>query len=382
AALQSVTQRVEELAAALQSEQQKHHDAIQSVEQQLAELRARLSEPPRAPSEHEVPSSADLMEDTLPEVNLVNGSMNAWAKALKIHILGTVHQELEAFKDQHLLDLRSCNESVKHLELTMGHVSQELNQLLQKVGGSQAAGSPSGPNRTIPFDSILCSAKTTLEGAFLEYRDDDEELLARGHRISRISRDESVVSMATLEGGAESTVTCTPQEITGPVTARGPAAPETGMTTPQPPWPQQGMYLLKDTPQRDHPRYLAMQWTPPSTSQTCSQAPTWHLARRSLPVQRMAGGGNTSVPVPVVMRRDAQDKRVVIVPPTAKPPVQGPGLARSTTGTLRDVRRGGLQPTSQRATINFPLNEWKGQAPAMPKLFPGTMRMKAPQAGS
>eukprot|EP00913_Durusdinium_trenchii_P007040 g6623.t1 len=77
-----------------------------------------------------------------------------------------------------------------------------------------------------------------------------------------------------------------------------------------------------------------------------------------------------------------KDKRVVIVPPTAKPPVQGPGLARSTTGTLRDVRRGGLQPTSQRATINFPLNEWKGQAPAMPKLFPGTMRMKAPQAGS
>eukprot|EP00913_Durusdinium_trenchii_P007039 g6622.t1 len=189
--------------------------------------------------------------------------MNAWAKALKIHILGTVHQELEAFKDQHLLDLRSCNESVKHLEcgaLVRGNdapktmrqtfnvisIGMELNQLLQKVGGSQAAGSPSGPNRTIPFDSILCSAKTTLEGAFLEYRDDDEELLARGHRTTEISRDESVVSMATLEGGAESTVTCTPQEITGPVTARGPAAPETGMTTPQPPWPQQGMYLLKD----------------------------------------------------------------------------------------------------------------------------------------
>jgi len=357
AAFRHVTQRVQELADALHEEQRKH----QRVEQEVAQLRGYIcSNMPKGtvPGDMEV-GTFPMAMSALEKPEESQPFVGDWTNALKSEILDAVRREQEAFKDRYLLDTRTA-ENVKNLELTIGHVSQELHELLQKVGGSEA--SPK------VRDSILCSAKTTLEGAFLEVRDDQLPVAAsRGiHRDASESR----LSSVTLDGGgAESTATSPPNEEPKAGLAVPPSQPG-GFCTPQPP-PQQCIYHFKDPFRKDTPqRYVTMQWSANSQTPTHS----WPQ-RRSLPVQnpvQRMPGGNTSVPVPMVMRRDApQENRVIMVPPRKTVQVTRPG-----TMAGNDERRTERSP--HRATMPVPFApQWKGQA--MPKLVPNTLRMKAPR---
>jgi len=120
---------------------------------------------------------------------------------IQTQIVEVVRREQEAFRDRYLLEASNCAESVKNLELTMGHVSRELNKLLQKVGEEAEA----SPNRAVTFDGVLCnSSKTTLQGASFEGRDDASPSNSPG-------RESSVTAIQ----GMESAATCSPMEPTG-----------------------------------------------------------------------------------------------------------------------------------------------------------------------
>jgi len=240
AELQAVRQGVQDLAEHLRGEQQK---AFCCMEQQISELRALIDARPRLdacgaqaaaalssaptrpaePAEYQSMSLADEVRALRVEMDAVNLKMMSQeticasqdpmtlpcsemstsreVSEIQTQIVEVVRREQEAFRDRCLLEASNCAESVKNLELTMGHVSRELNKLLQKVGEEAEA----SPNRAVTFDGVLCnSSKTTLQGASFEGRDDASPSNSPG-------RESSVTAIQ----GMESAATCSPMEPTG-----------------------------------------------------------------------------------------------------------------------------------------------------------------------
>ncbi|CAJ1385913.1 unnamed protein product [Effrenium voratum] len=398
---------MEEQLASLLAEQQKQQSALQSLEQELAELKEKRGREGDEVSflRGEVTALASTLKDLDERPSSIT---SAWREVLKSEILEAVKQENEAFRERHLQEA-STAESVKNLELTMGHVSRELNRLLQKVGGFEVDSSPS---QTVSFDvadTIMCSTKTTLEGAVMEVRDDQ----LRPLKDLKISPDISRLSSATQDGGAESARTCPPHEEPGVQFISQPSTADTGAVTPPSQPLQQPAYVLKGT---TPPRYPVPVWQTPSPVQHQLQSqqpqpqqpqpqqpqpqpqqlqpqskalqpqaqqslqPQW---RRSLPVQNRPGATSPS-PAVLRMRQEtsqaAQQDRIVR-PANVKPPAQ---VSRSTIAAPRwalDPRQAEVSESSvNRATIAMPLPRqgYTGNAkPEAPRLIPSTIRTKA-----
>ncbi|CAE7251760.1 unnamed protein product [Symbiodinium sp. CCMP2456] len=388
AELQAVRQGVQDLAEHLRGEQQK---AFCCIEQQISELRALIDARPRLdadaqaaatlssaptrpaePAEYQTMSLEDEVRALRVEMDAVNLKMMSQeticvsqdpitppcsevstsreVSEIQTQIVEVVRREHEAFRDRYLLEASNCAESVKNLELTMGHVSRELNKLLQKVGEEAEA----SPNRAVTFDGVLCnSSKTTLQGASFEGRDDVSPSSSPG-------RESSVTAIQGLESAA----TCSPMEPTG------------GLVQ----WsrPSQGPY----TQQPVNVHQEVTRCGPPVPLPQYSNAQPANVWRRSL--------GNPSVPAhtppppsaPIYFRSRSQDgptppaqDRVVIATkmtssgqeqtttPIKSMPrmVATPQMVKDPFREARDVK------LPSRATIAVPFaRDWKGQV--MPPL--------------
>mmetsp|Transcript_26703 Transcript_26703/g.50174 ORF Transcript_26703/g.50174 Transcript_26703/m.50174 type:complete len:461 (+) Transcript_26703:34-1416(+) len=280
----------------------------------------------------------------------------------RAEVLQAVKQEQEAFRDRYLLDATNCAETVKNLELTMGHVSTELNKLLQRVGGLED-GSPS---------RVLCnSSKTTLQGATFEAKDDVSPAGSPGKE-----------SLITELGGLESSATCAPLGSPGLINwSTSQPSTYAGAVVSPPPVQHVQRNIIKDTPGRCS--------APPFPTQY-AQAQPGNMWRRSVGPP----SGHPSVPTPPppapfyfrsrshdgAPAPPAQDRVVVATTKTASPI-----MAQEQTATItptKTIRAGGAPqmvkdpfrdtwdaklPVS-RATIAVPFaRDWQGQA--MPHLL-------------
>ncbi|CAE7371218.1 unnamed protein product [Symbiodinium natans] len=396
--LQAVRHGVQDLAERLREEQLQQQRALCRVEQQISELRALMARPAEATApaastpEVTLESDKDWARNSLEgEVRALRLEMDAMSRKIseeasckctslpnvvesvtegplndsvaisndiseiRNQIVEVVRFEQEAFRDRYLLEASNCAESVKNLELTMGHVSRELQKLLQKVGQKEAEA---------PAPGVLCSSnKTTLQGAsFL-----------KGPDASPASPGEE--SNATALGGMQSAATCSPREepAGGSVQWSKPSRPSrpsafTSVTQP--------VNVAQDVPSR-----CAAPAMPPQYS---NAQPT-NVWRRSL--------GNPSIPAqtppppsaPIYFRSRSHEgptpstqERVVIATKMTSPvvaqeqtttPMKSMPRMVATPQMVKDPFReaGDAKLPIGRATIAVPFaRDWKGQA--MPQL--------------
>ncbi|CAE7250895.1 unnamed protein product [Symbiodinium microadriaticum] len=386
AELQAVRQGVQDLAEHLRGEQQK---AFCCIEQQISELRALIDARPRLdaeaaatlssaptrpaePAEYQTMSLEDEVRVLRVEMDAVNLKMKSQetictsqdpitppcsevstsreVSEIQTQIVEVVRREQEAFRDRYLLEASNCAESVKNLELTMGHVSRELNKLLQKVGEEAEA----SPNRAVTFDGVLCnSSKTTLQGASFEGRDDVSPSNSPG-------RESSVTAIQGLESAA----TCSPMEPTGGLVQW--SRPSQGPYTQQPvnvhqevtrcgppvPLPQYNNAQPANVWRRSLGNPSAPAHTPPPPSapmyfrSRSQDGPTPPAQDRVVIATKMASSGQEQTTTPIKSM-----PRMVATPQMVKDPFR----------EARDVK------VPSRATIAVPFaRDWKGQV--MPPL--------------